>query len=107
MCPNENPHVSQNALDRVGVESHAKLRGDVAARVTGFGTAAVPAQPSQDATALPDLRMVQTLFQAANISPPGRPHFEEHAGIVPSRGLSAEARQRIMQRLQAVEKKSS
>ncbi len=35
------------------------------------------------------------------------PHFEEHAGIVPSRGLSAEARQRIMQRLQAVEKKSS
>jgi hypothetical protein len=28
------------------------------------------------------------------------PHFEEHAGVLPSRGLSAEARQRILQRLQ-------
>ena len=35
------------------------------------------------------------------------PHLDEHAGILPSRGLSAEARQRIVQRLQAVENKSS
>ena len=35
------------------------------------------------------------------------PHFDEHAGILPSRGLSAEARQRIMQRLQAAENKRS
>jgi len=35
------------------------------------------------------------------------PHFDEHAGILPSRGLSAEARQRIMQRLQGVENKRS
>ncbi len=35
------------------------------------------------------------------------PHFAGHAGILPSRGLSAEARQRIMQRLQAVENKRS
>ena len=34
-------------------------------------------------------------------------HFDEHAGILPSRGLSAEARQRIMQRLQGVENKRS
>jgi hypothetical protein len=35
------------------------------------------------------------------------PHFDEHAGILPNRGLSAEARQRILQRLQFVENKSS
>ena len=35
------------------------------------------------------------------------PHFDEHAEILPNRGLSAEARQRIKQRLQAVENKSS
>ena len=35
------------------------------------------------------------------------PHFDEHAGILPNRGLSAEARRRIVQRLQGVESKSS
>ena len=34
-------------------------------------------------------------------------HFDEHAGILPNHGLSAEARQRIMQRLQGVENKRS
>ena len=33
------------------------------------------------------------------------PHFDKHPGALPSRGLSAEARQRITQRLQAVENK--
>jgi hypothetical protein len=35
------------------------------------------------------------------------PHSGEHAGLLPSRGLSAEAKQRIMLRLQAVEHKRS
>ena len=35
------------------------------------------------------------------------PHFDEQAGILPSRGLSAEARRRIVQRLQGVETKRS
>src|SRR5437870_1579482 len=72
MLSNENPRVSQNALGRVGVESHAELRGHVATGVTVFGATAIFAHASQDATALPDLRMVQTLFQAVNISPRGR-----------------------------------
>src|SRR6266404_309148 len=69
MCPNENPRFSQNPLDRMGVESHAKLRGDVAAGVEVFGTAAIHAHLAQDATALPDLRLVQTLFCAIEVSP--------------------------------------
>ena len=32
------------------------------------------------------------------------PHFDDHAGTLPSRRLSAEARRRIMQRLREVEK---
>ena len=35
------------------------------------------------------------------------PHFGEHAETLPNRGLSAEARQRIMQRLQIEENKRS
>ena len=35
------------------------------------------------------------------------PHFQRHAGNLLSRGLSAEARQRILQRLQVVENKRS
>ena len=35
------------------------------------------------------------------------PHFDEHSGTLPSRGLSAEARQRIVQSLQGVENKRS
>jgi len=35
------------------------------------------------------------------------PHFDEHADILPIRSLSAEARQRIIQRLQGMENKSS
>ncbi len=35
------------------------------------------------------------------------PNFEDHAGILPDRGLSAEARQRIVQRLQVAENKIS
>ena len=35
------------------------------------------------------------------------PHFDDHAGILSSRGLSAEARQRIVQRLQGAENKRS
>jgi hypothetical protein len=35
------------------------------------------------------------------------PHFDEHAGNLPDHGLSAEARQRIVQRLLAAENKSS
>ena len=33
------------------------------------------------------------------------PQFEDHAGTLPGRGLSAEARQRMLQRLQVVEDK--
>jgi len=69
MCPNENPQVSQNALGRVGVESHAELRGDVAACVAVFGTTAIRAHAAQDPAALLDLRMVQTLFHAIEVSP--------------------------------------
>ena len=35
------------------------------------------------------------------------PHFDEHASTLPGRGLSAEAKQRIVQRLQGVEYKRS
>src|SRR5258708_7536634 len=35
------------------------------------------------------------------------PRFEEHAGTLSSRGLSVEARQRIVQRLRGVESKGS
>ena len=35
------------------------------------------------------------------------PHFDVHAGTLPFRGLSAEARQRLVQRLQLVENKRS
>ena len=35
------------------------------------------------------------------------PHFDEHAATLPGRGLSAEAKQRIVQRLQGVEYKRS
>ena len=35
------------------------------------------------------------------------PHFDEHAGTLPVRSLSIEARRRIMQRLQGMENKSS
>jgi DNA-directed RNA polymerase specialized sigma24 family protein len=35
------------------------------------------------------------------------PHFDEHAGTLPARSLSVEARRRLMQRLQGVESKSS
>ena len=35
------------------------------------------------------------------------PNFEDHAGALPGRGLSIEARQRIMQRLQLAENKIS
>ena len=35
------------------------------------------------------------------------PHFDEHAGTLPVRSLSVEAKRRIMQRLQGMENKSS
>ena len=35
------------------------------------------------------------------------PQFADHAGTLPGRGLSAEARQRMLQRLQVVEDKRS
>jgi len=35
------------------------------------------------------------------------PHFDEHAGTLPARSLSVEARRRIMQRLQGMENQSS
>jgi hypothetical protein len=69
MSPNENLLFSENALARVGVESHAELRGDLAAGVAVFGTAAINAQMAEDGAALPDLRLVQTLFDAIKISP--------------------------------------
>ena len=69
MCPNENLRLSQNSLDRMGVESYAELRGDVAAGVAVFGTAAIHTHVAQDAVALPYLRMVQTLFHAIEVSP--------------------------------------
>ena len=56
----------------MGVETHAQLCGYVTARVAISGTTAVAAPPVQNAAALFDLRMVQTLFQATQVSPRGR-----------------------------------
>jgi len=53
----------------MGVESHAELRGDVAAGVEVFGTAAIHAHVAEDAPALLDLRMVQAIFHAIEVSP--------------------------------------
>jgi len=69
MRPNENLRLSQNSLDCMGVESHAELRGDVAVGVAVFGTATIHAHVAQDAVALSDLRMVQTIFYAIEVSP--------------------------------------
>jgi len=58
------------------------------------------AAKAEDATALSDLRLVQTLFQAVEVSPRRRAALRRTRGIPSSRSLSAEAKRRIAQRFQ-------
>ena len=48
----------------------------------------------------------QRYFKQLRFLHEAAPHFDEHAGIFPRRGLSVEARRRIVQRLRVAENES-
>lgn len=58
-------------MRRVDLESHAQLRGHVPARVAVVGKGPATWLAVKDAAAFPGLRLVQSLFQTTEISPPG------------------------------------